>query len=248
MAEFIYGIRTLIEAVKSGKEIDNVFVKRGSQGELFQELMQLLKQQQVPVKYVPVEKIDRMTSKNHQGVLAFLSEVVYYDVAQIVPTLYDEGKVPLLLLLDRVTDVRNFGAIARTAECAGVQAIIVPDKNSAQINADAIKTSAGALHKIPVCRTKSLINTVKFLKDSGIQIVAASEKATDFYYEIDFKVPTAIVMGAEDQGISADILRFADKMVKIPMLGSIESLNVSAATAIFIYEAVKQRINNDSND
>lgn len=241
--DFIFGIRTVIEAIKSGKQIDKLMIRSGLKGELIYELMELLKSLQIPFQYVPNERINRVTMKNHQGVLAFISPIEFQNIDNILPALFEAGKTPFIVILDKVTDVRNFGAITRTAECAKVDVIIIPEKGSAQISADAVKTSAGALLKIPVCRVKNLSNTIKFLQQSGIQIVAASEKANDFYYQVDFKIPTAILMGAEDKGVDLEYLKVADKMVKIPILGEIESLNVSVAASILIYETVKQRLN-----
>ena len=240
--EFIFGIRAIIEAIKSGKQIDKLMIRSGLKGELIQELMTLVKEMQISFQYVPNERINRVTMKNHQGVLAFISPIEFQNIENILPSLYEAGKNPLFIILDKVTDVRNFGAITRTAECAAVDAIIIPEKGSAQISGDAVKTSAGALLKIPVCRVRNLLQTVKFLQESGIQIVAATEKASDLYYKTDFSIPTAILMGAEDKGVDMEYLRIADKMVKIPILGEIESLNVSVAASIMIYEAVKQRI------
>lgn len=241
--DFIFGIRAVIEAVKSGKQIDKLMVRTGLKGELFAELKEIIRQYNLSVQYVPNERINRITMKNHQGVVAFISPVEFQDIENILPNLFENAKNPLFVVLDKVTDVRNFGAITRTAECAGVDAIIIPEKGSARISADAVKTSAGALHKIPVCRVKSLSKTLKFLQESGVQIVAATEKANDLYYQVDFSIPTAILMGAEDKGVEMEHLKVADQMVKIPILGEIESLNVSVAASIFIYEAVKQRMN-----
>jgi len=238
---YIFGIRAVIEAIRSGKDFDKILVKKGSSGELFNEFLEEAKANKIPIKMVPGERIDRVTKKNHQGVLAFISPVSFYKVEDVIPQLYEDGKTPLLLVLDEITDVRNFGAITRTAECAGVDAIIIPEKGAAQINADAVKTSAGALHHIKICRTKSLVNTIKFLKDSGIQTIAATEKASDNYYKTDFLVPSAIVMGSEEVGISDDIIRLCDAKVRIPIVGKIESLNVSVAASVIIYEAVRQR-------
>lgn len=241
--DFIFGIRAVIEAVKSGKTIDKLMIRSGLKGELFFELMALVKEFSIPFQYVPNERINRVTMKNHQGVLAFISPIEFQDIENIIPSLFEKGETPLFVILDQVTDVRNFGAICRTAECANVNAIIIPEKGAARISADAVKTSAGALHKIPVCRVKSLQKTIKFLQESGVQIVAATEKANENYYQVDFTGPSAILMGAEDTGISMDYLRVADKMVKIPILGEIESLNVSVAAGILIFEAIKQRLN-----
>ncbi|MEA2107561.1 MAG: 23S rRNA (guanosine(2251)-2'-O)-methyltransferase RlmB [Bacteroidota bacterium] len=240
--DFIFGIRPVIEAINSGKNIDKLMIRKGLKGELYYELMTLVKQFEIPIQIVPNERINRVTPKNHQGVLAFISPIEFQNIEQILPTLYEKGKVPFIVMLDKVTDVRNFGAISRTAECAGVDAVIIPDKGSARISADAVKTSAGALHNVPVCRVKSLTKTIRFLQDSGVQIIAATEKASDYYYQVDFTMPTAILMGAEDRGVAIEYLKICDKMVKIPVLGEIESLNVSVAASILIYEAVKQRL------
>lgn len=238
----IFGIRTVIEAVKSGKEIEKLLIKKGLQGETFNELFSMVRRLQIPFQFVPIQKIERITRKNHQGVVAFISQVSYHNIEEIVPKLYEEGKNPLIIVLDGITDVRNFGAIARTAECAGIDAIVIPNKGSAQVNADAIKTSAGALHSIPICRVSHLSNTVRFLRESGLRIVAATEKTRTDYYSIDYTVPTAIIMGAEDKGVSASILKIADEMAKIPVKGNIQSLNVSVAAAVVIYEALRQRM------
>lgn len=238
----IFGIRAVIEAIDAGKEIDKVFLRREMGGELAKELFEKMKNLQAPVQRVPLEKLNKLTMKNHQGVVAFISSVEYQRIDDIIPTLYEQGKDPFIVILDGVTDVRNFGAIARTCECAGVDAIVVPMRGGAAANADAIKTSAGALHVIPVCRENSLHNTVSYLQKCGVRVVAASEKATHDYSKADYHGPLAIIMGAEDVGISYDILRIVDDMVSIPILGQIGSLNVSVATGIVVYEAVKQRV------
>jgi 23S rRNA (guanosine2251-2'-O)-methyltransferase len=237
----IYGLRPLIESIKAGKEIDRVLIQKGLKGELFPELFELIRQFQIPFQNVPIEKLNRLTRKNHQGIVAFVSSITYQPITEIVPAIYELGQVPLILILDGVTDVRNFGAIARTAECAGVHAIVIPEQGAAQINADAMKTSAGALNNIPVSRVKNLNETIDFLKNSGLQIVAATEKANTFYNAINFTVPTAIILGAEDSGVSPAYIKKSDLSVKIPILGKTESLNVSVATAVLVYEAVRQR-------
>jgi 23S rRNA (guanosine2251-2'-O)-methyltransferase len=242
--DFIFGIRAVIEAIKADKLIDKLVIRRGLTGELSHELMNVIKEYQIPYQLVPNERISRITQKNHQGVIAFISPIEFQNIEQIIPSLFEAGKTPFVVILDKVTDVRNFGAITRTAECAGVDAIIIPEKGSARISGDAVKTSAGALHKIPVCRVQNLLSTLKFLKSSGLQIVAATEKAEEFYYQTDFTVPTAILLGSEDQGVELEYLRISDKLVKIPILGEIDSLNVSVAAGILLYENVKQRINN----
>jgi 23S rRNA (guanosine2251-2'-O)-methyltransferase len=239
--KLIFGLRPVIEAVKSGKTLDKILIQRDLKSELFKELRKNLSETGVPCQYVPVEKLNKITRKNHQGVVAYLSSITYYQIEDILPGLFEAGAVPLVLVLDRITDVRNFGAIARTAECAGVDVLIIPSKGSAQINEDAIKTSAGALHKIPVCRSGSLPETINYLKESGLQIIAASEKATNLYYQVDYSKPSAIIMGSEEDGISRAILNIAEHRVYIPVLGKIESMNVSVAAGVIIYEAVRQR-------
>ncbi len=239
--EMIFGARAVIEAIQAGKEIDKVLIKKDIQSDLSKELLAALKDTFIPMQRVPVERINRITKKNHQGVIAFISPITYQRTEDIVPFLFEQGKNPLLIMLDGLTDVRNFGAIARTCECAGVDAIIIPNKNSVSVNADAIKTSAGALHTLPVCREANLRNTIKFLKDSGFKIIAATEKGDYDYTKADYEGPTCIIMGAEDTGVSYDNLALCDEWVKIPMLGTIESLNVSVAAGVLIYEAIKQR-------
>lgn len=240
--EMIFGIRAVIEAAEAGKDIDKVLVKRELSGELFKELQAVLRRYEIPMQKVPLERIDRITRKNHQGVIAFTSAVTYQKLDQIVPFLYEQGKNPLIVVLDGITDVRNFGAIARTCEVAGVDAIVIPARGSVSVNADAIKTSAGALHIIPVCRENSLKDAVVFLKDSGIKVVAATEKAAKNYTEADMSVPVAILMGSEDEGVSPEILRVCDELVRVPQFGSIQSLNVSVAAGVMIYEVIRQRI------
>jgi 23S rRNA (guanosine2251-2'-O)-methyltransferase len=239
--QFIYGIHSIFEAMRADKHFEKVFVKKGFKSELLSELLIFLRENTIPCQYVPVEKLNRITGKNHQGIIALVSEIEYVNIEKLIPLIYERGEVPFLVILDRVTDIRNFGAIARTAECAGVNAIVIPGKGAARINSDSIKTSSGALNSIPVCRTFSLERTIKFLKNSGLQIVAVTEKAEDFYYETDFTSPVALMLGAEDKGINKDLLGSADKSVKIPMFGTVGSLNVSVAASVIIYEVVRQR-------
>lgn len=237
----IYGLRPVIEAINAGKEVEKVLIQKGLHSEIFRELKGLLAEHSIPYQFVPIEKLNRVTTKNHQGIIAYISSISYSDIENIIPFLFDQGKSPLILILDRITDVRNFGAVARTAVCAGCDAIIIPYYNSVRISADAIKSSAGALHKIPVCRSTSLIKTVEFLQSCGLQIVACSEKTEEPYYKTDMTVPTAIIMGSEEDGISEILLKSSDKKVKIPMSGEIASLNVSVACGIILFEAFKQR-------
>ncbi|MBA5629380.1 23S rRNA (guanosine(2251)-2'-O)-methyltransferase RlmB [Moheibacter lacus] len=237
----IFGLRPVIEAIEAGKTIDKLFVQKGLQGEIFSELRKLISLYEIPTQYVPVEKLNRLTRKNHQGVFAFLSPIEFDSIENVLPQIYEQGKTPFLLILDRVSDVRNFGAIARTAECVGVDAIIIPQKGSASVNADAVKTSTGALYNIPVCKEPNLRKVFQYLKQSGIQIVSATEKASDFIYDADYTVPTAIVMGSEEDGISDDLIKISDHIVKLPMFGKTSSLNVSVACGVFLYEVVRQR-------
>ena len=239
----IYGLRPVIEAIKSGKEIEKIFIQNGLRGEIYIELFHLLKENDVHSQYVPVEKLNKLTPKNHQGIVAYTSIISYTKVESVIPFVYEQGKTPLILILDRITDVRNFGAITRTAECAGVDAIIVPTRGSAQINSDAVKTSAGALHKIPICKSDNLKDTIDFLKKSGLQIIAATEKTDEFHFKTDFLPPTALIMGSEEDGVSPEYLRLCDHKVKIPLFGEIESLNVSVACGVILYEAIRQRTN-----
>jgi 23S rRNA (guanosine2251-2'-O)-methyltransferase len=204
-------------------------------------LFPTLREKNIPFQYVPVEKLNRLTAKNHQGIIAMVSELEYTELDKLVPMIFEQGRVPAFIILDGITDVRNLGAIARTAECAGFDALVIPSKGSAQINAEAIKTSAGALSVIPVCRTNSLTDAAKFLHESGFQLIAATEKAEMNYYQTDFTQPLAIIMGAEDTGIDPGLLKMADMLVKIPMQGKIKSLNVSAAAAVLFFEMVRQR-------
>jgi 23S rRNA (guanosine2251-2'-O)-methyltransferase len=239
--DLIFGIHPVSEAVRSGRTIDKVLVKKGITNPLIIDLLRHIRSSETAIQYVPEERLFRLAGKNHQGIIGFISEIEYYNIEELVPSVFEKGKSPIIIVLDRITDVRNFGAIARTAECAGVDAILVPSKGSASINADAIKTSSGALHQIPVCRTNDLTASLKFLRNCGLRLVGASEKAEETYFNIDFTFPFAVIVGAEDKGISPKILRIVDSLVKIPMYGVIRSLNVSIAASLIIYEAVRQR-------
>lgn len=239
--DFIFGIRAVIEAIEAGKDIDRVLVKKDLQSELARELFGALRGTQIPVQRVPVEKLNRITVKNHQGVVAYMAAVTYQHIEDLVPTLFEEGKTPLFVMLDGVTDVRNFGAIARTCDCARVNAIVIPTHDSVSAGADAMKTSAGALHTLPVCRIPNLANAIKYLKQCGFRIVGATEKGNRNYTEAHYTDPVCLIMGAEDTGIPAEHLALCDDWVAIPQYGHIGSLNVSVAAGILIYEAVRQR-------
>ncbi len=238
----IFGIRAVIEAVNSKKSIDKVFVQKGLRGELFQELERLLRSEKINMSYVPVEKLNRLVKGNHQGVVAQISPIEFYDIEDLVLSVIESGKTPLFLLLDQLSDVRNFGAIIRTAECTGVSGIIIQKKGGAPINGDTIKTSAGAIFKIPICKVDHIKDAVFHMQASGINVVAATEKAENTLYDIDFKLPIAIIMGSEGKGINPSVLKVSDHLAKLPILGEIESLNVSVACGAFLYEAVRQRL------
>ena len=241
--EYIFGLRAVIEAIEAGKELDKVLIEKDLSSDMADDLFRAAREKNVIVQRVPVEKINRITRKNHQGVLALLSPVSYHSLDTLLPSLYEQGSLPFIVVLDGITDVRNFGAIARTCECAGVDAIVIPERNSVSVNGDAIKTSAGALMHLPVCREKNILSAVKMLKESGCTIVGASEKGAVNYTTIDYTSPVAVVMGAEDKGISNDVLKMCDSFAAIPEFGNISSLNVSVAAGIMIYEVVRQRIN-----
>ncbi len=239
---YIFGIRAIIEVIKEGETIDKLFIQKGLHNNLFAELWKLVRLNRINYKHVPLEKLNRLTRKNHQGVIAFISPINFHNIEDVIPNLYEKGKNPLLLVLDRITDVRNFGAIARTAECTGVDAILIPEQNAAAINADAIKTSSGALHKITVCRTWNLKLALQFMKDSGIQLISCTEKTQDKMYNVNFTPPTAIIIGSEEDGVSTDFLKMSDGKAKIPIYGGITSLNASVATGVILYEALRQRM------
>ena len=240
--EMIFGIRAIIEAIESDKEIDKIILKKDLQSELSHELFEVLRSHPlIQVQRVPLERINKYTRKNHQGAIAFISSTHYQRVEDLVQNIFEEGKDPFFIILDGVTDVRNFGAIARTCECAGVDAIVIPFRGSVSVGADAIKTSAGALHTLPVCKEKNLVQMVKYLKASGVRVVAATEKGDKVYTDTDLTGPLAIVMGAEDTGVSPEIIRLCDDLVKIPINGKISSLNVSVAAGVMIYESIRQR-------
>ncbi|WP_375444659.1 23S rRNA (guanosine(2251)-2'-O)-methyltransferase RlmB [uncultured Fibrella sp.] len=238
--EMVYGIQSVIETLRSGQQIDKLYMEKELSNP---DIQTLAFQNRVTIQRVPVEKLDRLTRKNHQGVVCLVAAVQYVKLSNVMADVHERGEVPFLLLLDRITDVRNFGAIARTAECAGVQCIVIPGKGSAAINSDAMKTSSGALNHISVCREFDLVDTIKFLQKSGVQVIACTEKShRDLYAKTsELQGPLAIVMGSEDDGISPEILRVVDNHVKIPLLGEVGSLNVSVATGVVLYEVVRQR-------
>ncbi len=240
--ELIFGIHPVLETLNAGKEIETVLVQRDVRNPQLLEIQQLCKTLSVPMQLVPLEKMNRVTRKNHQGVIAFMSAIQYASLDHIISECYRQGKNPFILVLDRVTDVRNFGGIVRTAECAGVDAIVVPERGKARIGGDAFKTSAGALSRVPICREKNLKDAIRFLKNNGLQVIACTEKAAFPLYKVDFTEPTAILAGSEEDGIQPEHLQQADLLAKIPLMGKIESLNVSVAVGVMLYEAVRQKI------
>ena len=237
----IFGIRPVVEAIEAGREIEKLYIRKGAEGQLMTELRDLCLRHRVRVQEVPVEKLNRLVRGNHQGVVAQIAAIAYVQLDDILERVPDD-ETPLVVVFDGVTDVRNFGAIARSAECAGAHGLIVPLKNSAPVNAEAIRSSAGALTTIPVCRVGSVRNTLRQLQTEGFQVAAATEKSRKLLYDADFRRPTAIVIGAEDTGVSREVLKLCDEQLAIPMIGRIESLNVSAAAAVMLFEAVRQRI------
>jgi 23S rRNA (guanosine2251-2'-O)-methyltransferase len=240
-SDMIYGIRAIIEALRSGKQLDSIIMKKGLSGELAQELMDTLKNYGIRPQLVPAERFNSFGSKNHQGVVAYLSPIDFQPIEEVVASTWEQGKSPFLIIVDSITDVRNFGAIVRTAECAGVHAVVFPAKGSARIGSDAVKTSAGALHHMPICKVGSLKTTIKYLQDSGIKVIAATERSVKVYTQLNLKPPIAIVLGSEDFGVSPEVLKVADELVSIPITGKVESLNVSVAAGIIMYEVVRQQ-------
>ena len=237
----IFGTRAVMEAIRSGREIEKIYVQVGLSNDLIKELISEAKQRNVPYSFIPQQKLNHLGSKNHQGVVCILAAIQYSKIEDIIDKCYSEGKDPFLLVLDRITDVRNFGAIARTAECAGIDAIIIPEKGNAPITPDAIKTSSGALSHLPVCRAVDMKRLLKQLQENGIRVIACTEKSNSDIYSADFKSPVAIIMGSEEDGISPELLKSADQLVRIPLKGKVGSLNVSVAAGIAIYEAIRQK-------
>jgi len=237
----IFGLRAVIEAIKAGKQIDRLLIKQGLQGSLYHELMTEVKTHNIVYQIVPLERIELVTKKNHQGVLAWLSVIEYQYIENLLPMIFEKGVDPLIIALDGVSDVRNFGAIVRTADCLGAHAIIIPEKGSARITADAVKTSAGALHSFPVCREKSIVRSIEYLKDSGLKVFCAAEKSGKIASDVKLTGPSVLILGSEDKGISRELISLSDQELKIPMTGTISSLNVSVAAGILLYEIMRQR-------
>jgi len=239
--QLVCGMRPVMEALDAGKQIDKIMIQANLEGPLAQELKAKVRAAGLPMQFVPIEKLNSMTDSNHQGVVALIAPIAFHSFMELLPTLMEEGRTPMVLLLDHITDVRNLGAIVRTAECAGVDAVVVPDRGSAQIGEDAIKTSSGALLRVPICREANLKTVLNLARQSGMQVCAATEKGATDYLEVDFCQPTLLIMGSEDTGVSPELLKLADVRAKLPIRGEVQSLNVSVAAAIFMYEVLRQR-------
>jgi len=239
--DMVFGRRPIIEAIKAEKTFDKLFVQKSLSGELAEDLLKTAKENKVVVTRVPPEKLNRLTRKNHQGVVGFISPISFANIDHIIDQSFSEGRDPLVLVLDRITDVRNFGAIVRSAECSGVDAVIVPSRGAAQISGDAMKTSAGALNLVPICRANNVLALLKSLQQSGLSLIACTEKSGTTIYEVSYSQPSVIIMGSEESGIDGEILGICDYKAKIPLAGNIESLNVATATGIILYEAIRQR-------
>ncbi|MFN3557056.1 MAG: 23S rRNA (guanosine(2251)-2'-O)-methyltransferase RlmB [Bacteroidales bacterium] len=241
MENYIFGIRPILESLEAGNIPEKILIQKGLTGQSFQQLFQQVRKLEIPYQMVPVEKLNSITRKNHQGVIAQVAMIAYHKLEQVIPGIYEKGETPLLVLLDRITDVRNLGAIARSAECAGAHALVIPEKGSATVTADAIKTSAGALSRLPVCRERELLESISFLQHSGIKVVACTEKAANPVFKANLTGPLALIMGSEDKGISTACLRMADDQVSIPQAGKTASLNVSVAAGVVLFEILRQK-------
>lgn len=237
----IFGIRAIIEAIQAGKEVDKVFIQKDAQGDLMRDLMKTMKANNINFTYVPVEKLNRLTSKNHQGAVASIAPISFVDLETLVTNVVDSGKTPLFLILDQLSDARNFGAIIRTAECTGVDGIIIGKQGAAPVNGDTVKTSAGAVFNVPICKVEHIKDAIFYLQGSGIKTIAATEKTDDSIYDLSLSEPLAIIMGSEDRGVNPSVLKIIDEKAKLPMFGTISSLNVSVACGAFLYEVVRQR-------
>ena len=240
--EFIFGVRAVIEAIKADREINKIMILKGMNKDLFQELKDILANKNYYLQFAPVEKLDKITDNNHQGVIAFVAPITYGSVEKLVEEMMEQGKKPTVLVLDRITDVRNFGAIARTAECQGVDAILIPSRGSVQVTSDAIKTSAGALNRIPVCKSDNIKDTLFYLQQCGMRIIACTEKTNIPLYTVNLRGSVVIILGSEEDGITNDFLNMADIKAKIPMRGEIASMNVGVAAAIVLYEKTRQEL------
>lgn len=240
-SDLVFGIHPILEGLQSGKNFDKILILNSLRSDQAKDIMAIARERGISLNKVPQQKLDRVTRKNHQGVIGFIAPIEFQDIEDIIPELFSNGKIPFLLILDRISDVRNFGAIVRTAECAGVDAIIIPKKGAAQINGETIKTSTGAIFNIPICKVPGIDSVIPFLKESGIHLIACTEKAEANYTELDYSVPLGIIMGGEESGIAISNISKCDSVVKIPLLGKTSSLNVSVAAGIIMYQVISQR-------
>lgn len=240
-SDLVFGIHPILEGLNAGRNFDKLLILNTLKSDQVKEIIELAREKGISINKVPQQKLDRVTRKNHQGVIGFIAPIEFQEIENILPTIFSEGKNPFILILDRVSDVRNFGAIIRTAECAGVDAIIIPKKGAAQISAETIKTSTGAIFNIPICKVPGIESVLPFLLDSGIHLVACTEKAEDLYTEIDYNIPIGIIMGSEESGIALSNIKKCDSKVKLPMAGKTGSLNVSVAAGVIMYEVIRQR-------
>lgn len=237
----IFGIRAIIEAINAKKEVDKVFIQTDAHGELMQELLKVLKKNSINFSYVPVEKLNRLTPNNHQGAVATIAPISFIALETLVDSVVESGKTPLFLILDQLSDARNFGAIIRTAACTGVDGIIISKQGSAPVNGDTVKTSAGGVFNVPICKVDHIKDAIFYLQGSGIKTIAATEKTDNTIYDVSLQEGVAIIMGSEDRGINPSVLKIVDEKAKLPMVGTIESLNVSVACGAFLYETIRQR-------
>jgi 23S rRNA (guanosine2251-2'-O)-methyltransferase len=237
----IFGIRAIIEAIQAGSTIDKVYIQKEASGELMKDLMKVMKRANINFSYVPIEKLNKLTPNNHQGAVATISPITFFDLETLIETVTSNGKTPLLLILDQISDARNFGAIIRTAECTGVNGIIIQKTGAAPVNGDTVKTSAGAVFNIPICKVEHIKDAIYILQANGIKTVAATEKTDQNLYDVALTEPVAIIMGSEDRGVNPSVLKIVDEKAKLPMYGSIGSLNVSVACGAFLYEVIRQR-------
>ena len=237
----IFGIRAIIEAIEAGKDIDKVFIQKEAQGELMSELLKTMRKNNINFSYVPIEKLNRLTSKNHQGAIASISPISFVSLEELIEKTIETKEKPLFLILDQISDARNFGAIIRTAACCGVNGIIISKNGAAPVNGDTVKTSAGAVFSIPICKVDHIKDAVFYLQSSGVTTLGASEKASKEIYDVECNRPLAIIMGSEDRGINPSVLKIIDETAKLPMHNTIASLNVSVACGAFLYETLRQR-------
>tara|TARA_B000000609_G_C24167644_1_gene348030 strand:- start:273 stop:1010 length:738 start_codon:yes stop_codon:yes gene_type:complete len=239
--DIVFGTRPVLEAINSGKTLEKLFIQKNLKKEILEKIKSKLSNKKINISYVPREKLNRITKKNHQGIICYISPISYQPIEEIIQRVFEKGKDPFVIILDRITDTRNFGAISRVADASGVDAIIIPEKESAIITSDSIKTSAGAINYIPICKVKSLRSTANFLKESGLKLVSCTEKGDKKFYDADLTSPCCIILGSEKDGISNSLIDISDERLNIPMKGNVESLNVSSSASVILFEVVRQR-------